>query len=117
MKYNNKKVECDGYSFASKLEASVYSILKNRENLGEIKIVQVQDHIYLSDARITYVPDFKCLDVKSGDNFWVEAKGFQGPRWPTIKKMWKVFGPGKLEIYRGNYKRPFLDKIIVPEAK
>lgn len=114
-KYGSVITSCDGYSFASKLEASVFSILKNRENIGNIKILQVQDHVYLTKARVTYVPDFKCLDLKLNEEFWVEAKGMEGPRWPTIKKLWKVYGPGKLEIWKGTHLKPYLDEVITPQ--
>jgi hypothetical protein len=115
-KYGGTKTQCDGYSFSSKLEASVYSILKNRENLGEIKIIQVQDHVYMSLSRVLYIPDFKCLEVASGAFFWVEAKGYANDRWPTKKKLWKFYGPGKLEIWKGTYQRPFLDEVIIPKT-
>lgn len=113
-KYNATKVSYDNFSFASKLEASVYTMLKSRENAGEIKIIQHQDHVYLTKARIHYIPDFKCLDVKTNAIFWVEAKGYEDPKWPMKKKLWKFYGPGTLEIYKGTHLRPFIDEIITP---
>ena len=115
MKFGSKRVEADGHSFASKLESAVYTVLKARENAKEIKILQVQDHVYLTRARICYIPDFKCLDISSGKEFHVEAKGFQTPEWSIKKRLWKCYGPGNLEIWRGNHMRPFLDEVITPE--
>lgn len=115
--FGRKKVEAHGYSFASKLEAAVFEILKLRERAGELKILQVQDHIDLSRARIRYVPDFKCLDVASGIEFWVEAKGYASERWPTVKKLWKYYGPGRLEIWMGHHSSPQLSEVIVPKMK
>jgi hypothetical protein len=114
-KYRGKKIEYEGHSFASKLEASVYTILKSRENSGEIEIIQCQDHIYLTKARIGYIPDFKCKNLTTGEFFWTEAKGYPNDTWPLKKKLWKFYGPGKLEIYKGTHLRPYLDEIIIPE--
>lgn len=115
-KFGNQRVETDGYSFASKLEASVYQILKLREKAGELKILQAQDHVYLTDARIGYIPDFKCEDLITGLDFWVEAKGYASDVWPLKKKLWKFYGPGKLEVWKGTHQRPFLDETITPKS-
>lgn len=113
-KYKAKRVQHDKYSFASKLEASVYTMLKARENAGEIEILQVQDHIYLTRAEILYMPDFKCLNKTTQLPFWVEAKGMNTPSWNIKKKLWGVYGPGILEIYKGTHLRPFLHETIKP---
>lgn len=115
-KIGNQKVSLDGYSFASKLEFAVYQILKLREKAGEIKILQVQDHVYLTLARIGYIPDFKCLDLKTSEEFHVEAKGFPNDRWAIKKKLWKFYGPNKLEIWTGSYTNPKLDEVIIPKG-
>lgn len=111
-KYRATKVQYDGYSFASKLEASVFTMLKARENAGEIEVLQVQDHVYLTEARILYMPDFKCMDKKTNIIFWTEAKGLDTPQWNIKKKLWRFYGPGKLEIYKGSHLRPYLHEII-----
>lgn len=103
-----------GHSHPSKLESSVCQILQLREKAGEIKILQVQDHIYLTLARIGYIPDFKCQYVKSGEIFWVEAKGYPNEKWPMKKKLWKFYGPGALEIWMGSYLKPVLTETIIP---
>lgn len=109
-----QNIRCEG--FDSKLEHAVYQLLVLRERAGELKIIRTQENIFLTDARILYIPDFSC-QYPSGENFWVEAKGFEGPRWPTIKKLWKFYGPGVLEIWQGKYARPFLTETIVPRVK
>lgn len=116
-RYGNVSTSTDGYSFSSKLEASVYQILKLREKAGELEVLQTQDHIYLTDARIGYVPDFKCKDLHTGAVFWAEAKGYANDRWPILKKLWKFYGPGKLEIWKGSHVSPVLDEVIVPASK
>jgi hypothetical protein len=113
-KMGNVKVDLDGYSFGSKLEAAVYKILKERLQAGQLRSIQVQDHIYLTRARIGYITDFKCT-MESGDVYWVEAKGFSNDRWPIKKKLWKYYGEGPLHIYKGTYLKPYLDEVITPE--
>lgn len=113
----NTRVERDGYSFASKLEATVYQYLKLREKAGELKVIQCQAHVYLTDARILYIPDFKCELAGSGEILFVESKGFESQRWPIIKKLWLHFGPAVLEIWGGHHLKPFLSETIVPRTK
>lgn len=104
-KYANKKIEHAGYSFASKGEAALFDFLKLRERAGEIKVLQNQDHVYLTEARILYIPDFKCQDLISGEVFWAEFKGFSDKKWPIKRRLWLAgYGPGKLEIYKANYR-------------
>lgn len=114
-KLGNEPTTLDGYSFASKLEAAVYQLLKLRMKAGEIRTIQVQDHIYLTLARIGYVPDFKCT-LSDGSFLWVEAKGYPNDRWPMKKKLWKFYGPGPLEIWQGTYRSPQLVETIVPKG-
>lgn len=114
-KLGNVRTELDGHSFASKLEASVYQLLKYRKLAGEIRSIQVQDHVHLTAARIAYVPDFRC-EMADGSIEWTEAKGMEGPRWPTIKKLWRFYGPGPLHIWKGDYRRPRLAETIVPQG-
>lgn len=116
-KYGNERTETAGRSFSSKLEAAVYQMLRYRELAGELVIIQAQDHVYLSDAEIEYIPDFKCRDLKTGRDFWVEAKGFEAPKWPIVKKLWKAYGEGDLEIWKGNHSRPFLHETLKPKVR
>ena len=112
-KYHAEKITTEGYSFASKLEASTFQIIKLREKAKELKLVQVQATVYLTPARIKYVPDFKCIDLRTGEDLYIEAKGYEGERWGIIKKLWAFYGPGKLEVWKGNHLKPFLDEVIL----
>src|SRR3990167_4847396 len=116
-KIGNQKVSLDGYSFASKLEAAVFQILRLSEMAGEIKILQVQDHVYLTDARIGYIPDFKCIDLKTNEEFHVEAKGFEMGVWRLKRKLWMYYGPGPLDVWKGHYLRPVFSERITPKNK
>lgn len=116
-KHGNLRMTCEmGHSHRSKLEGAVCQILQLREKAGEIEILQVEDHVYLTLARIHYIPDFKCRDMATGAAFHVEAKGFPNDRWPMKKKLWKFYGPNKLEIWTGSHLNPKLTETITPES-
>ena len=115
-KYRSVRVTHSGHSFASKLESALFTLLQLREKCGEIKEIQCQDHVYLTDARICYIPDFKFFDLQADTWVWAEAKGMQTPEWKIKKRLWKYYGPGKLEIYMGSYKNIKLDEILIPES-
>ena len=107
-KYNAKKVEFDGIVFDSKLEAALYVKLKNDP---KVKLLTLQEKVYLTEARIMAKIDFKC-EMQDGSTKYVEAKGMDTPVWNIKKRLWAKYGAGTLEIYKGSYKNPKLDKII-----
>jgi hypothetical protein len=112
----NTRTLCEaGHRHRSKLESAVCQIIHLREKVGELRVIQAEDHLKLSAAGIVYIADFKCQDTRSGEFFWVEAKGFENDRWPILKKLWRFYGPGRLEIWKGTHNRPFLDETIVPK--
>lgn len=113
-KYGSKKTEYDGISFPSKLEASVYQILKIMEKAGEIKDLKTQEYVYLTEARIAYIADFSYIDCKSGEKVWAEAKGLETDVWRIKRRLWAYFGPGQLVIYKGTYRNPKLYETITP---
>lgn len=114
-KYKNIRVKHAGYSFQSKLEAAVYSILKLREKAQEIEIIQLQAKILLPPADIEYRPDFKIRDLKTDKIIYVEAKGFESPEWRLKLKLYKVVGPAPLELWKGSHNKPILTEIIIPK--
>jgi len=116
-KYKNKRVSHAGYSFASKGEASLYDYLKFREMAGEIKNIQTQDHVYLTRARILYIPDFKIFEVGLNDYTWSEFKGFETDTWKIKRRLWQFYGPGLLRVYKKNSRGVFLHEEIVPKLK
>lgn len=116
-RFSNKRTELDGRSFQSKFEASVYAMLKILQMAKEIKIEQCQDHVYLTDAEICYIPDFKCRNLKTGELYWVEAKGFETPEWKLKLRLWRYYGPGPLHIYKGTHRCPVLTSIVIPRER
>jgi hypothetical protein len=111
-KLGNIRVSYDGHSFASKLEAAVYFQLKILLMAGEIEILSFQPRVHLTDARILYIPDFKCRNLKTNEIYFVEAKGFETTDWKIKKRLWEKYGPGPLHIWHGTYLRPLFNKII-----
>lgn len=116
-KYKNTRVKHLGYSFASQFECAVFNFLLLREKAGELKDIQCQDHVYLTKADICYIPDFKFLDLKTNEFVWAEAKGFETDVWKIKKRLWAHYGPGRLEIYKGNAKKIKLWETITPKTK
>lgn len=114
-KYGNKTSTCTlGHSHRSKLEGAVCQIIQLRQRAGELVLEQVEDHVYLTLARILYIPDFRVRDEKG--EFWIEAKGYANDVWPIKKRLWKFYGPGRLEIWKGSHLRPYLDETVVPQT-
>jgi hypothetical protein len=115
-KYSNKKVEHAGHWFDSKLEAALYDLLVLRERAGEIRDLSHQPGtVFLSAARIQYRPDFRFTNCASGEVEYAESKGYPDAKWPLKKKMWRFYGPGKLEIWMGSYRSPKLVETIIPK--
>lgn len=116
-KFKNVKVKYLGYSFGSKLEASVYSDLLNRAKTGEIEVLQLQPSVYLTEAKILYKPDFKALYKATGEIVYIEAKGIETAVWRIKKRLWKHYGPAPLEIYMGSHERPRLVETLIPVTR
>jgi hypothetical protein len=119
-KLKNKRCDSDGYSFASKLEASVYQMLKLRKMAGEILSIQPQvrvrvcgplGHDCREDCKVEYIVDFKC-ETSDGSFIFVEAKGVTMPAFAIKRRLWKHNNLGRLEIWKGTAIRPFLSEII-----
>lgn len=116
-KYGAKKSEYAGQSFASGLERAVYQQLELREKAGEISDLRCQVQVHLSEAAILLKPDFAFIDVATGEQHYAEAKGFETPQWRIKLKLWRVYGPGPLEIWKGTARQPVLDEVVKPSKK
>ena len=115
-KYNAKKCEVMGRNFPSQLEGSVYSFLKQLESLGDIENIRQQVEKTVT-AEITYTIDFVVFDKRSGEDVFVEAKGIESDKWRYFKKGWKTSGHGKLEVYKGNYRKPVLAEVVLSNRR
>ncbi len=103
--------------FASKLEHSVYQLLELMVKAKEIHSLTTQTHVYLTDARIDYIADFSAIEVNSGERVYFEAKGVETATWRIKRRLWISYGPGKLTVFKGTYKRPFVYEILEPKCK
>lgn len=111
-KYGAKKT-ADG--FPSKLERAVYEMLLLREKKGEVKDVRRQHRVDLV-AGVSWKIDFSATDTKTGKTIFVEAKGIETSDYKIKKKLFKEFGTGLLEIWKGNYHKPKLAEVITPAS-
>lgn len=109
-KFGNQKVRSSlaspshaGRSFGSQLEAGLFDWLKASEQAGEIRDIQQQVHVYLTEARILYIPDFSAFDTSLGETVYLEAKGFETPEWRIKRRLWLAgYGPGVLRVFKGS---------------
>lgn len=111
-KYGAKRAD----GFPSKLEAAVYGILLTRERLGEIKSIKRQQTVVLQDGgretKITWRVDFSFSDCATDACCYAEAKGFETADYKIKLKLWRANPPARLEIYKGDYRRPKLVEVI-----
>lgn len=117
-KYGNRTSRgLDGRSYHSALEASVSNWLLARVKAGEIQILKQQQHIHLfsHDVKLCeYWPDFTVKEIATQEIFWIEAKGAEKPDWLIKLNLWRAGGPGRLDIIKGNWKRPQLVESVRP---
>lgn len=113
-----EKIEHHGHWFDSRLEKALFDLLALRERAGEIRDLAHQPGtVFLSEARIQYRPDFRFTNCTTGEVEYAESKGFPNDKWPIKKKLWKAYGPGKLEIWMGTASNIKLVETISPKGK
>lgn len=110
-----KRVEVGGRKFHSQFEAALYGQLALQEKAGEIADLKCQVNVRLTRAMILYIVDFSY--AQGTDTVYVEAKGFETDVWNIKKRLWRFYGPGRLQIYRGNAKAFRMVEEIVPNLK
>ncbi len=114
-KFGAQRTVVDGQSFPSKLEASTWSHFKILEKGGLIKELTRKATVIFPGLDIKYQADMKYTVSVSGQTRWVEAKGKETDRWRIVKKLWKVHGPGVLEVYKaGRNGRIVATEVILP---
>lgn len=100
--------------FPSKLEEAVWNVLLLREKAGEISNIQRQAKVLLTAAEIPWKVDFSFFDERIEATCYAEAKGIEDDRFKLFKKLWPHYGPGILEVWKGDYRRPKLVETISP---
>lgn len=106
----------DGRVLSSGLEKDVYEelLLQQRGNL--ISDLKCQVQVHLTRARILYKPDF-CYTTNHGVTEYAEAKGFETETWRIKRRLWKHYGPGKLNVYkRGPRQSVLITETIDPRT-
>lgn len=110
----------------SKLERAVYQILLLREKAGEISDIRQQESVLLGyeeivNARtlkrrtraIRWKVDFSFFDRYKLTRVYCEAKGVETSLYRKQLRLWREgAGPGELEIWKGNYRRPTLTEVV-----
>lgn len=97
----------------SKLESAVHDLLKLRERSGAISDIKQQVSVDLGFG-IKWKVDFSFVD--NGQTVYAEAKGVETERYRMCLKLWRGGqGPGPLEIWKGDYKRPRLVELVNPK--
>ena len=105
-KYRAVRTEVDGIKFASKAEAALYLYLKNLYPRNQI---DCQPKIYLTEAKILYKPDFLIAGR------YYEMKGVETPSWRIKRRLWQVYGPATLHVYKMRGAKVELTEMISPE--
>lgn len=62
------------------------------------------------------IPDYSAVDVETGQLKYFEAKGSETDVWRIKRRLWKYFGDASLAVYKGNYRKIFLNEEIVPKV-
>lgn len=113
-KYGSVKVTTsDGEAFASKLEARRWEQLKALEQSGILSNLKRQVKVKLTRANIGYIPDFEYTE-KSGKVF-EDTKGMATDVFLIKKRLWKVYGPGRLRIMKSSKGVIKMVEEVVPE--
>ena len=99
-KYNNVKVEFDGYVFDSQKECNVYIALRMRITAGEITDLKLQVPYSLNEGgafSYTYIADYTYIE--NGILIVADCKGFKTVTYKKKKKlMQKVYNITILEF-------------------
>lgn len=115
-KFNAKKTKIGGEAFPSQLEASVWSLLKMAQKTGEIRGLKRYSTVHLTDAKISWKVDFEFYSAITGEKIWAEAKGAEQPDFRIKLKLWRVYGPGELQIWKGTAAKPILVETVIPKG-
>lgn len=105
-----------GHSFASQLEAGLFLMLTAMEQAEEVKDLACQPHVFLTDARIEMIPDFRVFDLRREELVYHEAKGFETDVWRIKRKLWTHYGPGPLRVWKGRATALRMVEEIIPKA-
>lgn len=102
--------------FSSALENAVHEILLLRQAAGEIKEIKQQQAVVLQEGprsvNIRWKIDFSFIDCKTDKLCYAEAKGFEEQVYKMKLKLYRKNPKGRLEIYKGTWRKPKLVEVI-----
>ena len=112
--FRRKPKPCSGMG-GSLLQSAVYELLKARQDAGEIRDLAQQVSVELLPGE-TWTVDFSYVVVATGLTEWAEAKGVGSYKYRINRKLWKAGrGPGRLVIWKGDWRGPRIAEVIEPE--
>lgn len=116
-KYNAKRAQWQNRMYDSRAERDYRSYLDILEKAKLVSQIEEQPKVLLTDAGISYKPDFKFRDNKLGKTIWVDVKGVETKEFLLKSKLWKFYGPGELHVIkRQSGRSPWkTTKVIKPE--
>lgn len=111
-KYNNKTAFAGDKKFQSIQERDYYMHLLKQQMCGKIKHIECQPKVYLSDARILMKPDF-LVTYPDGSKIYVEVKGFETAVYKIKLRLWRHYGPGRLDVMKLKRKEWILEESVL----
>ncbi len=115
-KYGAERIGAPGQSYDSKLEAALHGILVLREKAGEIRDIRAQVTLYMTRARVIYRADYQFVRCSDGVTCYAESKGPETQAWRIKLRIYRFYGPGPLEIWKGSHANPTLVETVIPDT-
>lgn len=116
-KFGARKTLCSqGHPHPSALEASVCEILVLRQKAGDIRNLKYQHTATLAFG-VKWKIDWSFEQSPDWHLRFAEAKGQDTREFKLKLRMWVGgCGAGPLELWRGDHRRPRLDRVYVPDS-
>lgn len=109
-----QKSHHNGQIFHSRLEMRLFQQLELLQSLGELTDIRRQVRVPMTLAKIVYVADFQATSLKTGETYYLEAKGVETETWKLKLRLFRRYGDKKLEIYKENSRGLYLHEIVIP---
>ena len=109
--------ELSGRSFPSRLERDRATELVLLQRAGQIRKLQFQVTVYLTDAQIGYRPDFLYEEKRDGKWRLVaeDSKGIETDTWLIKRKLWRHYGMCMLRVTKRSGTKIRVAEEIIPK--
>lgn len=98
----------------------MYLWLKARLQNGEIENIRCEERVTILDApgrdKVQYYVDFVVFDKLAGHDIGIEVKGFETDVWMLKLKLFRIFGPFPLHIYKLRRQQLALQEEVIPKG-